>query len=62
MKKNHARLRHAPGGNQDVPARQRAEARKEEFETVVTVTGQHREMLDQVLRVFGVAPDHDWRS
>ena len=34
-------------------------ARKEEFETVVTVTGQHREMLDQVLRVFDVTPDHD---
>lgn len=33
--------------------------RPEEFETVVCVTGQHREMLDQVLRVFGVAPDHD---
>ena len=29
------------------------------FETVVCVTGQHREMLDQVLRVFGVVPDHD---
>ena len=34
-------------------------ARADEFETVVTVTGQHREMLDQVLHVFGVAPDHD---
>ena len=34
-------------------------ARKDEFETVVTVTGQHREMLDQVLRVFDVIPDHD---
>ena len=34
-------------------------ARTDEFETVVTVTGQHREMLDQVLRVFGVTPDHD---
>lgn len=34
-------------------------ARKDEFETVVTVTGQHREMLDQVLRVFDVTPDHD---
>ena len=34
-------------------------ARKDEFETVVTVTGQHREMLDQVLRVFDVNPDHD---
>lgn len=34
-------------------------ARSVEFETVVTVTGQHREMLDQVLRVFDVTPDHD---
>ena len=33
--------------------------RPDEFDTVVTVTGQHREMLDQVLRVFGVVPDHD---
>ena len=33
--------------------------RADEFETVVTVTGQHREMLDQVLRVFDVTPDHD---
>ena len=30
-----------------------------EFDVVVTVTGQHREMLDQVLRVFNVVPDHD---
>lgn len=34
-------------------------ARPDEFDTVVTVTGQHREMLDQVLRVFDVTPDHD---
>ncbi|MBE6637583.1 MAG: UDP-N-acetylglucosamine 2-epimerase (non-hydrolyzing) [Ruminococcaceae bacterium] len=27
--------------------------------TVVTVTGQHRQMLDQVLDVFGVKPDYD---
>lgn len=33
--------------------------RRDEFETVVCVTGQHREMLDQVLDVFGVVPDHD---
>lgn len=33
--------------------------RPEQFETVVCVTGQHREMLDQVLRVFDVKPDHD---
>ena len=31
----------------------------EEFETVVCVTGQHREMLDQVLRIFEVKPDFD---
>lgn len=33
--------------------------RKEEFETIVCVTGQHREMLDQVLRIFDVTPDYD---
>ena len=33
--------------------------RPDEFETVVTVTGQHREMLDQVLSVFGIVPEHD---
>lgn len=32
-----------------------------EFETIVCVTGQHREMLDQVLEVFGVIPDYDLR-
>ena len=31
----------------------------EAFETVVCVTGQHREMLDQVLRIFDVMPDYD---
>ncbi|WP_354236699.1 UDP-N-acetylglucosamine 2-epimerase (non-hydrolyzing) [Arthrobacter sp. UYEF3] len=29
------------------------------FDCVVTVTGQHREMLDQVNELFGVVPDHD---
>ena len=29
------------------------------FETIVCVTGQHREMLDQVLRIFEVTPDYD---
>ena len=29
------------------------------FETVVCVTGQHREMLDQVLQIFDVKPDYD---
>ena len=31
----------------------------ESFETIVCVTGQHREMLDQVLRIFEVTPDYD---
>lgn len=30
-----------------------------DFETLVCVTGQHREMLDQVLQIFGVVPDFD---
>ena len=29
------------------------------FDTIVCVTGQHREMLDQVLRIFGINPDYD---
>ncbi len=33
--------------------------RPDEFEVRVCVTGQHREMLDRVLEVFGVAPNHD---
>lgn len=33
--------------------------RRPEFETVVTVTAQHREMLDQVLRLFDIKPDFD---
>ena len=30
-----------------------------DFKTIVCVTGQHREMLDQVLRIFEVTPDFD---
>ena len=30
-----------------------------EIETHVCVTAQHRDMLDQMLRVFSIAPDHD---
>ncbi|WP_113867738.1 non-hydrolyzing UDP-N-acetylglucosamine 2-epimerase [Paraliobacillus ryukyuensis] len=33
--------------------------RSETFESMVTVTAQHREMLDQVLDVFGITPDID---
>lgn len=32
---------------------------KENIETVVCVTGQHRQMLDQVLHAFNVVPDYD---
>ena len=31
----------------------------EDFETVVCVTGQHRQMLDQVLQLFQIVPDYD---
>ena len=31
----------------------------EQFKTVVAVTGQHRQMLDQVLRIFDIEPDYD---
>lgn len=32
---------------------------RDQLETIVCVTGQHREMLDQVLEVFDVSPDYD---
>lgn len=32
---------------------------RKEIETVVCVTGQHRQMLDQVLEAFSVVPDYD---
>lgn len=31
----------------------------QKFDTIVCVTGQHREMLDQVLKIFGITPDID---
>ncbi|MGM0830741.1 MAG: non-hydrolyzing UDP-N-acetylglucosamine 2-epimerase [Bacillota bacterium] len=31
----------------------------ESFDTIVTVTAQHREMLDQVLNIFDITPDYD---
>ena len=31
----------------------------ETFQTIVCVTGQHREMLDQVLHLFDIKPDYD---
>ncbi|WP_209123367.1 non-hydrolyzing UDP-N-acetylglucosamine 2-epimerase [Alkalihalobacillus sp. BA299] len=35
------------------------EKHREQIESIVTVTGQHREMLDQVLEIFNVKPDFD---
>lgn len=33
--------------------------RPDKFETIVCVTGQHRQMLDQVLEIFDIKPDYD---
>ena len=33
--------------------------KRETLETIVCVTGQHRQMLDQVLETFNVIPDYD---
>lgn len=41
------------------PLVQELKSRPEDFETIVCVTGQHREMLDQVLEIFEVVPDYD---
>ncbi|VEF49574.1 UDP-N-acetylglucosamine 2-epimerase [Bacillus freudenreichii] len=35
------------------------ERQSDEFETIVTVTAQHRQMLDQVLEIFDIQPDYD---
>lgn len=35
------------------------QSESDSFETVVCVTGQHREMLDQVLEIFDIKPDYD---
>ena len=32
---------------------------RKEIETIVCVTAQHREMLDQVLEAFNIVPDYD---
>ncbi|MCH5335639.1 MAG: UDP-N-acetylglucosamine 2-epimerase (non-hydrolyzing) [Alistipes sp.] len=41
------------------PLVQELARRRDEFRPVVCVTGQHREMLDQVLRIFSIEPDYD---
>ena len=32
---------------------------RQSFQVIVCVTGQHRQMLDQVLEIFQVVPDYD---
>ena len=41
------------------PLAKEFQKRSDEFETIICVTGQHREMLDQVLHIFDVKPDYD---
>ena len=41
------------------PLVKKLQANPEAFQTIVCVTGQHREMLDQVLRLFDITPDYD---
>ena len=41
------------------PVIKRIEAHPDKFQSVVCVTAQHREMLDQVLSLFEIRPDHD---
>ena len=33
--------------------------KREEIKSVVAVTAQHRQMLDQVLKIFDITPDYD---
>ena len=35
------------------------EKQSDRFESIVTVTAQHRQMLDQVLTIFNIKPDYD---
>ena len=41
------------------PLVKKLQANPEEFQTIVCVTGQHREMLDQVLHLFDITPEYD---
>jgi UDP-N-acetylglucosamine 2-epimerase (non-hydrolysing) len=42
------------------PVIKELERRPESFSSRVCVTGQHRELLDQMLDLFGIQPDHDF--
>lgn len=42
-----------------VPLVKKLQKEPDRFQTIVCVTGQHREMLDQVLAIFNLKPDYD---
>jgi len=42
-----------------IPVIKELERHPEEFEVVLVTTAQHRKMLDQVLKLFGITPSHD---
>ncbi len=48
-----------PEGVKMAPVVRVLRAAGERFDLKVAVTGQHREMLDQILQVFGIVPDYD---
>jgi UDP-N-acetylglucosamine 2-epimerase (non-hydrolysing) len=41
------------------PIIREAEKHRDVFKTIIVTTGQHREMLDQVLRIFDIKPDYE---
>lgn len=41
------------------PLVKKLQSEPEKFRTIVAVTGQHRQMLDQVLQIFDIVPDYD---
>ena len=48
-----------PEANKMAPLVKKFQKYSSDFKTVVCVTGQHREMLDQVLKIFDIKPDYD---
>ena len=41
------------------PLVKKLQSEPDKFKTVVCVTAQHRQMLDQVLHIFDIKPDYD---
>lgn len=59
MKKTMLVFRTRPEAIKMAPLVKEFQKHPETFETIVCVTGQHREMLDQVLHIFDIKPDYD---